>query len=360
MLLKVGRNDPCPCGSGKKYKKCCMDKENNIVQFPGTGTDNFDEMIKEYELYCENAYNRGENILTFNQYFNGENEATSLLETVTQELNSGDFNSLEEMNMAAQNLMQQHNNEPMNDFLGLSPIDIKNIINDKFGGNQDIVELKDIKHEDISSTVIIKASKLFLKLLSDMGGNIPLTESRYINTKFCQFFINELMGYNINNFSIKELDFPIVSWVRHILLIGGYTKELKTRLKITEKGTELLRKRKLQDFYKELLMIAIDKFDWLYEYDGEVDFVQDSIIFSFRVLNILQNEKFSMYDFFEYIQQAFPFLEELEYIYFYKFKFLDEFCLFFGLLTPPTNVKTFEDTMYTTTKLFNKLFDWKA
>jgi preprotein translocase subunit SecA len=21
---KVGRNDPCPCGSGKKYKNCCM------------------------------------------------------------------------------------------------------------------------------------------------------------------------------------------------------------------------------------------------------------------------------------------------------------------------------------------------
>ncbi|MBE0466995.1 MAG: preprotein translocase subunit SecA [Candidatus Desulforudis sp.] len=25
---KVGRNDPCPCGSGKKYKKCCAGKEN--------------------------------------------------------------------------------------------------------------------------------------------------------------------------------------------------------------------------------------------------------------------------------------------------------------------------------------------
>ncbi len=25
---KVGRNDPCPCGSGKKYKHCCIDKEN--------------------------------------------------------------------------------------------------------------------------------------------------------------------------------------------------------------------------------------------------------------------------------------------------------------------------------------------
>lgn len=24
---KIGRNDICPCGSGKKYKKCCMNKE---------------------------------------------------------------------------------------------------------------------------------------------------------------------------------------------------------------------------------------------------------------------------------------------------------------------------------------------
>lgn len=21
---KIGRNDPCPCGSGKSYKKCCL------------------------------------------------------------------------------------------------------------------------------------------------------------------------------------------------------------------------------------------------------------------------------------------------------------------------------------------------
>ena len=26
---KVGRNDPCPCGSGKKYKKCCIDSQSN-------------------------------------------------------------------------------------------------------------------------------------------------------------------------------------------------------------------------------------------------------------------------------------------------------------------------------------------
>jgi len=30
---KVGRNDPCPCGSGKKYKKCCL-KSTTPVGFP--------------------------------------------------------------------------------------------------------------------------------------------------------------------------------------------------------------------------------------------------------------------------------------------------------------------------------------
>jgi tetratricopeptide (TPR) repeat protein len=27
MATKTGRNDPCPCGSGKKYKQCCLRKE---------------------------------------------------------------------------------------------------------------------------------------------------------------------------------------------------------------------------------------------------------------------------------------------------------------------------------------------
>ena len=26
-MAKVGRNDACPCGSGRKYKKCCEAKD---------------------------------------------------------------------------------------------------------------------------------------------------------------------------------------------------------------------------------------------------------------------------------------------------------------------------------------------
>ena len=32
---KTGRNEPCPCGSGKKFKKCCIDKQNDILPYQG-------------------------------------------------------------------------------------------------------------------------------------------------------------------------------------------------------------------------------------------------------------------------------------------------------------------------------------
>jgi hypothetical protein len=31
-MAKIGRNTPCPCGSGKKYKRCCQQKEADMRQ----------------------------------------------------------------------------------------------------------------------------------------------------------------------------------------------------------------------------------------------------------------------------------------------------------------------------------------
>ena len=33
-MPKTGRNDPCPCGSGKKYKHCCLDKDRAVEFAP--------------------------------------------------------------------------------------------------------------------------------------------------------------------------------------------------------------------------------------------------------------------------------------------------------------------------------------
>jgi len=33
---KVGRNEPCPCGSGKKYKNCCYPDKTRLWKTAGS------------------------------------------------------------------------------------------------------------------------------------------------------------------------------------------------------------------------------------------------------------------------------------------------------------------------------------
>lgn len=35
--MKTGRNDVCPCGSGKKFKRCCLAKTESAAATPATG-----------------------------------------------------------------------------------------------------------------------------------------------------------------------------------------------------------------------------------------------------------------------------------------------------------------------------------
>jgi hypothetical protein len=49
MSKKVGRNDPCPCGSGKKYKKCCLDKTQ--LQAMAAPSSELDKLKAEFENY---------------------------------------------------------------------------------------------------------------------------------------------------------------------------------------------------------------------------------------------------------------------------------------------------------------------
>lgn len=36
-MAKTGRNSPCPCGSGRKYKQCCLGKETALPNAPLPG-----------------------------------------------------------------------------------------------------------------------------------------------------------------------------------------------------------------------------------------------------------------------------------------------------------------------------------
>lgn len=80
--MKTGRNDPCPCGSGNKYKRCCMTK---IQQ-------------QRAELY----------------------EEIEQVAALNPDL------SLDELNVVVNHKMDEVNHRPQTDFCGLTPSQMAN------------------------------------------------------------------------------------------------------------------------------------------------------------------------------------------------------------------------------------------
>ncbi len=63
--MKIGRNELCPCGSGKKYKYCCMGKENIEEEFEiGKKKNSWEEFLNTEEG-METMYNMLANMRDF-------------------------------------------------------------------------------------------------------------------------------------------------------------------------------------------------------------------------------------------------------------------------------------------------------
>lgn len=51
-MRKIGRNELCSCGSGKKYKKCCMIKKTTAINSEATNTEaiNHTSWVMNHEI----------------------------------------------------------------------------------------------------------------------------------------------------------------------------------------------------------------------------------------------------------------------------------------------------------------------
>lgn len=66
--VKIGRNDPCPCGSGKKYKKCCLNKPKPETAAPESES----EKEKWLKRYPAAAQEREEGRIYLEDYYDAE------------------------------------------------------------------------------------------------------------------------------------------------------------------------------------------------------------------------------------------------------------------------------------------------
>lgn len=47
---KISRNDPCPCGSGKKYKNCCINKSSSEKEIYINTGENIEGLLQDYPI----------------------------------------------------------------------------------------------------------------------------------------------------------------------------------------------------------------------------------------------------------------------------------------------------------------------
>jgi hypothetical protein len=80
---KIGRNEVCPCGSGKKYKKCCLRKHEKIKDLLRASVD-FQEPEAEEEGPPEYVV-KGFDLLAANNYEEAINYASKLISTYPED-----------------------------------------------------------------------------------------------------------------------------------------------------------------------------------------------------------------------------------------------------------------------------------
>ena len=96
-MSKVGRNDPCPCGSGKKYKKCCgKTKTHTFSATVLKGANQANPLLNRLQSIKESALNlKGQELdqETLDDFKNKVSKATGELTDTLDKMKDNSENS---------------------------------------------------------------------------------------------------------------------------------------------------------------------------------------------------------------------------------------------------------------------------
>lgn len=374
--MKIGRNDLCPCGSGKKYKKCCME-DGNIIPFPNNNKS--DTSMSEYQSFCEYADENGLPIPTYMEFIGNPNPATNFINSIDGDIANRTFSDMDEMNSFMNDKMDKQNNKPHSDFLGLNPTQIKEIMDYNIGECSNICEINNnLKNQDVKDMPIIKDIINFLDLLVIYGNVVPLTTTGNLQLKFTKEFISRQWAIETQDEIRSAEDIPELGTIITVLNYMKFITVLKTRIKITEKGKDVLQENcDIASIFYDVFNFYTNNYNWLldsYFPDG-AEIIQDTALFSLYILKKQGKQSFLSEDIYKKYIIAFPMFEETLNEGFdinlggfaYIFIFLKGFCAYFNLIeipmpkgfseiddVPPDMIKI------NTTKTFKKLFKWKV
>ena len=201
--MKTGRNDPCPCGSGKKYKHCCLGQRDELTQ-PGS--------------------------------------AQAIADEIAEAAAGQAFSSLEELNAFTTQLVDQKNQRDLVEFCGLSPELMTHLLYAPFTSHDTVCFAT-----DIGPTADAPIMRMFVALVEAIGetglkatakGNLPL--------KFCKQMAQQLRQEDDGNRLLRiggirsETDLGELHCTRLVAQLAGLIRKYRGKFVLTRKCRDLL------------------------------------------------------------------------------------------------------------------------
>lgn len=249
---KVGRNEPCPCGSGLKYKKCCMGKPGLLSSRRGANAGN-EEVLRE----------------------------------VQRKLEGVDLDDQEALSRALVEAQQEIDARALDEFEGLSPAQMHRLLLEPFNAPE-LLEF----HPVLPTEPDCMVAGLMRKLVEELGddglratskGNLPrattISIARQVlgDTVFEEYFrYGSLRGED--DFRELQVTKLLAEQLSMIELSGR-------RWQLTDRCRELLAASGMRGIYPLLLEEYALRVDWgAWDLYPPLEILQDAFAFSLRLL----------------------------------------------------------------------------
>lgn len=225
--MKLGRNEPCPCGSGKKYKRCCMDS-----------------LSKQQASISDDI----EQIAAMNPHL-----------------------SLDELEIVAGQKIEAANNRANPDFCGLSPDQMMNWL---------YSPLNELKWVSISSPESLFASPVmrYLTLILNEAmrndgafkatakGNLPAKLVKQASALLPEFAVSQFeRDISIGEFAGSNEDkFNALHYSRILAEIAGIIYCRGGRFHVKKAAQKQYQKQGINAFFIPMLEAATSQYNWGY------------------------------------------------------------------------------------------------
>ena len=365
--MKIGRNDPCPCGSGKKYKYCCLNKPK-IIPFNNNGNaetanaknidlentasppihnlmgfstvEDYETALDEYKYFCETVLKMGETAPSFKEY----HDIMGAEETFNIFREDRDVVTIEDQ------LKELYDKGP-------------------FKAESAVTVDKHISTVYFRTTPIIMIAQGILEYLVRKGGKIDISwdSEVHLDLDVLVAILYEWIDPDVfigpGNRSVFEMWFKFVN----ILLIRKRFIRYsgKTILEITDKGLKLLKGTGIKTVYFSFLLYLTEKFNWFYSsgLKDEVGYLQDLsgiVLFTISYLKEVK-EYLKPSEILNEVDKIFPVYDEFRKMEIGKKKTVDIFTEYFleGYCRLSGFMEWVPDAGYKPTDFFINLFDWQ-